>query len=280
MFLKSNKGKLLAFSLVLIASSSMAQASANSSSSTLATTTSIAYTDDSWKVEIAPYLWALSLNGSVQLRALRAHVDEPFSDILRQLNWAGMVWAEASHDKFGIFGNVLYASLSDGTSKRTVSAQVNADYGLYGGGLSYQVYKTCFSGAGCDGNFSIVPYVGFRSTATNVKLTVTTPLGNLQNTNTKYWTDPIIGARFNLNMTKSWLAIFAADIGGTNASSDTSYNLMAMLGFRPQCHLKHTSWYLGYRLLDQHYITGTGAGYYNWNMKLSGPLASISYTFG
>ena len=274
MFLKNKKWNLLALSFLGFALVTTAQAAESTYS------TAYINNDDSWKVEVAPYVWALNMNGTVQVRRVRAHLDQTFSDILSQLNWAGMVWVEASKDKFGAFANILYASLSDGASDRYISAKVNTEFGLYSGGLSYQVYKTCFSAAGCDSNFSLAPYLGFRTTTNDVKIIVNTPFGSVQNTNNKDWTDPLVGARFNLNMTKSWLAILAADIGGTNASSDYSYNLVAMLGFKPQSILKKTSWYLGYRLLDQHYATGTGRDYYNWNMKIFGPIASVSYTFG
>jgi hypothetical protein len=121
--------------------------------------------------------------------------------------------------------------------------------------------------------------VGARYTTTRVSITVNTPLGGLRSSDNKSWTDPIVGARFNLNMNKSWLAIVAGDIGGTNTTSNYSYNVVGMLGFKPQTILKRTTWYLGYRLLDQHYITGSGTSYYNWNMKLFGPIVSLSYTF-
>jgi predicted lipoprotein len=38
-------------------------------------------TDDAWKVQIVPYIWAISMNGTVQTGPLRAHIDETFGDI-------------------------------------------------------------------------------------------------------------------------------------------------------------------------------------------------------
>lgn len=239
--------------------------------------------DDSWKFTVAPYLWALSMNGSVQVRGRRAPVNQSFSDILRDLNWAGMLWLEADKGKWGVFLNLLYASLSQGASDRFISAHVTANYGLYSAGLSYEIYRTCLCSGGCnqpgDSTLAIVPYIGARYTSNDVTLKVNTPLGTIRGSDNQHWTDPMIGARLNFDLTKSWLLTFAGDIGGTNTTSDYSYNVWGLIGFKPQTMLKSTTWYLGYRLLDQKYTKGTSSNYFLWDMKLHGPIAGLAFTF-
>jgi hypothetical protein len=239
--------------------------------------------DDSWKFTVAPYLWALNLNGSVQVRGQRAPVSENFGDILSDLNWAGMLWLEADKGKWGVFGNLLYASLSQGASDRYISAHVNVNFQLYSAGLSYELYRACLCSSGCgqpgDSTLAIVPYIGARYTAADTQLKVNTPFGNIRGSNNKSWTDPIIGARFNFDLTKSWQLTFAGDVGGTNVTSDYSYNVMGLIGFKPQTILKSTTWYLGYRLLDQKYTYGASSNYFMWDMKLKGPMAGVAFTF-
>lgn len=237
---------------------------------------------DTWKFVIAPYLWALNMDGSVQIKGTRAAVNETFGDILSQLNWAGMLWLEAYKNKFGIFANALYSSLSQGASDRYISARVNTNFGLYSAGLSYEVYKTCLCSTGCaqgGSTFALVPYVGARYTSNDVSLTVNTPFGSIRSSDDQHWTDPIIGARLNFDLTPSWRLNFAGDIGGTNAASDYSYDLWGLVGFKPQTVLKSTTWYLGYRYLFQHYSTGSSSNYFLWHMKLNGPLVGVSFTF-
>src|SRR5690348_13686785 len=82
--------------------------------------------DNSWKFTIAPYLWALNMNGSVQIRNQRAPVNQTFGDVLSDLNWAGMLWLEADKGKWGVFVNLLYASLSQGASDRYISAHLTS----------------------------------------------------------------------------------------------------------------------------------------------------------
>ncbi len=239
--------------------------------------------DDSWKFTVAPYLWALSMNGSVEVRGLRAPVNESFSDILSDLNWAGMVWLEADKGKWGGFLNLIYASISQGASDRYISAHVTTNFGLYSAGLSYEVYRACLCSGGCnqpgDSTLAIVPYIGARYTSNDVTLKINTPLGNIRRSNNQHWTDPMIGARFNFDLTKSWQLTFAGDVGGTNITSDYSYNVWGLIGFKPQTLLKSTTWYLGYRLLDQKYTKGASFNYFLWDMKMHGPVAGVAFTF-
>ena len=238
--------------------------------------------DDSWKLVIAPYVWALNMNGSTQIRGQRAHVDETFSDIMNQLNWSGMLFAEVKKNKLSIFVNALYASLSDGASDRYISAHVNSNFGLYSAGLSYEIYKTCFSESSCgpeSKSLAVVPYIGARYTSNDISLKVNTPFGNLRRSDNKHWTDPLIGALLNFDLTKAWLFSVAGDVGGTNTVSDYSYNVTGLIGYKPQTIFTRTTWYLGYRVLDQHYVSGSSSNYFNWNMKLYGPMVGVSFTF-
>jgi len=238
--------------------------------------------DDRWKFTIAPYLWALSLNGSVQVRSVRAPVSESFSDIFDDLNWGAMVWLEANKGKWGAFFNTIYASLSQGASDRYISAHANVNFTLLSAGLSYELYKTCLCSGGCQyggSTFALVPYIGARYTSANTSLTVNTPIGGGRRSDNQHWTDPIVGARFNFDLTKAWLLTFSGDVGGTNMSSDYSYNVIGLVGYKPQTMMKFTTWYLGYRLLDQKYTHGTSSNYFMWDMKLQGPMAGVAFTF-
>lgn len=235
--------------------------------------------DDAWRFTVAPYLWALNMNGTVHIKTAHAHVNQTFNDILNEMNWAGMLWVEANKDKFGVFGNALYASLSQSASAGLFSAHVNNNFGLYSAGVSYEIYKKCFCQETCESDLIIEPYLGFRHTVSNIQLTLNTPLGNVRKSKNEAWTDPIVGARFRIDMTKAWTVTLAGDVGGTNTNNHYSYNVLGLLGYKPQTIMKYTTWYLGYRLLDQHYVTGVTSNYYNWNMKLFGPIASVAFNF-
>lgn len=233
-----------------------------------------AASEDHWTVEIAPYLWAINMNGTVQTGGNRLHINENFNDVLSQLNWAGMVWVDARKDKWDIFLNTLYASLSNTVHDGNTSLDANNYYSIVSVGASYEIYKKFFSNSSL---VTLEPYLGARYTLNNTTLTLSSPLFTIRAADDQHWTDPILGLRVNYWMTKAWKIILAGDIGGTNARTHYSYNVLGLLGYKPQ-KWSNTTLYLGYRLLDQHYETGNGPTFYNWNMKNFGPLIGIAIT--
>ncbi|OGT42571.1 MAG: hypothetical protein A3F42_01005 [Gammaproteobacteria bacterium RIFCSPHIGHO2_12_FULL_37_34] len=239
----------------------------------LISTSYAAYTasDNTWRFYIAPYLWGMNMNGSVQVANNRAHIDQSFSDLWHHLDWGGMVWLGAYRDRFGIFGDIVFAALSDTVHDGIYTVKTKNDYGVYSAAISYRVYQ---------GNkMHVEPYIGFRYTANETTVTLNTSTIGLKASENQYWTDPIIGAKLKFTFTPAWYAMLLGDIGGTGKSTHYSYNIAGLVGYHPQTILTSTTIYLGYRLLDQFYRTGSGANYYNWNMKLFGPLLGISIEF-
>jgi len=224
-----------------------------------------------WQVTVAPYLWAINMNGAVTVSHYRTPMDESFDELLKHLNFAGMLWLDASKDDFSVFLNVIYTVLRYNTSDSFASLHAKNRLGLTSGGLAYQVFHNNFVG--------ISPYAGFRYTSNDTTVTVNASGLDVTVLNNQYWTDPIVGARFNFALSKDWSAIVAGDVGGMNASSQYSYNVYALLGYSPESHWTNTSLYVGYRLLDQNYSTGSGINYFHWNMKLFGPIAGIAIKF-
>ena len=66
-----------------------------------------------WQFSVAPYLWAISMNGNVTVRGLEAEVDASFNDILDELNFAFMMQYEARKGHWGLWGNTIYSNLGD-----------------------------------------------------------------------------------------------------------------------------------------------------------------------
>lgn len=238
------------------------------------------YESSGWKYSISPYIWGLGMNGTIGVGARRAHLDQTFGDVLAKLNIAGMLWLDAHNGKFGVFLNSLYASMSDEANQGPFSVHDRNQFTLVSGGLSYEVYEYCFgSNSRAPSRFLIEPYAGFRYTANQVSLKFSTPSLSVTANNNQYWTDPIAGARFISQFSNGMEVNLSGDIGGINASNQYSYNIIGLLGYQPQTYMKNTTWYLGYRILDQVYKTGNGLQRFSWNMKLTGPLIGAAFTF-
>lgn len=230
-----------------------------------------------WQFNLAPYLWALNMNGTLQVRTLRAHVDQSFSDIWDNLEFGGMLWFEANKGKFSLFGNAVYSILSDDSHAGTVAVDSLNKFGIFSSGAAYEIYRAYFNH---DSSFTVEPYAGFRYTLNDTTLTIKDlPLVNLRGVKNVNWIDPVAGARLKYFLNNAWSVVVAADLGGTNGTDHYSYNFIGLLGYEPQAKWKNTSWYLGYRYLGQHYSTGSGADLYNWNMKLYGPMFGVNFAF-
>jgi len=226
---------------------------------------------DPWKFEIAPYAWALNMNGHVSEGPVTLTVNQHFTDLLEHLDGAGMLYASAHKNAFGFYFNGLYSSLSNSQQIHTINTSGNTQYTVLDGGVSYIVFQHEFNH---DRNLSLEPYAGVRYTNNNTKLTI----GGISLERNVDWIDPVVGMRFNYSFNKKWLAYLIGDIGGTSSSTQYSYSAGAFLGYQPK------SWntailYLGYRILDQYYQTGSGLNYYNWNMKLFGPVVGLGCRF-
>lgn len=229
-----------------------------------------------WQFDIAPYLWAANMNGRVGAGPITAHMSENFSDILSQLNVGGMLWLGAHKGPFGIFLNSMYIVLSDNAMVGSVKVDQKTRSGLFTAGISYIILQKQIARAdGSMNQLQLEPYLGDRYTLNDVRIS----LFNLTINNNHNWQDPIVGLR----MTYDWprfVIQLAADIGGTNAGRQYSYNWAALLGYKPENpKMKHVTFDLGYRNLYQVYKTGSGRNYFNWNMREFGPILGINFSF-
>ena len=56
---------------------------------------------NAWQFKVAPYLWAMSMSGTVQVATRRAHVNENFSDLWDHMDFGAMMYVDAKKDNFG-----------------------------------------------------------------------------------------------------------------------------------------------------------------------------------
>lgn len=222
-----------------------------------------------WQYDIAPYLWATSLKGETQIGNRQVEVNEPFSKLFKLLDFGGMLWVDAYHDKFGLFFNGVYSKVSAMRDLRSLELKVSSKLGIASAGASYRIFE--------NQSFIVEPYAGARYT--NTILTLAAHLGRfgLMAENKQEWTDAIGGSRFIYKFNPAWLVEGVADYGAGNNSN--SYNLHAMLGYKSEKHFPNTRFYLGYRFLHQNYHHGQGINFYRWDMDLYGPILGFMARF-
>src|SRR5262245_58161116 len=67
-----------------------------------------------WSFSLAPYLWAIGIDGSTRIGRLPATgVEADFSDLIDVLDFGLMTNFEARHGRWGYFSDAVYTDLSD-----------------------------------------------------------------------------------------------------------------------------------------------------------------------
>src|SRR5262245_39566672 len=94
-----------------------------------------------WQFTIAVPGWMIGLDGTIGVRGVNANIDIDFDDILNHLDMIFTARAEAQKGPFGIFGEVIYAGLSDGTQVRGLINNIHeqVDITLVDGALSWRL---------------------------------------------------------------------------------------------------------------------------------------------
>lgn len=213
------------------------------------------------------YAWALNMRGKVGIANQTIDVSQNFSDILKQLQAAAMVWLDARQGRTDIFLNTLYSSLKNNQTIDNIATQTKNVFSLVSLGIGYRTLDS--------ERWIINPYIGIRLTVNNTNLTV----GNFQGSLNETWAIPLLGTRLIYNFNSHLLAEVAGDFGATNFSTNYSFNAAGFLAYRGIFNWPNTRLYLGYRWLYQKYQTGSGIHFYNWQMNLFGPIVGLSFYF-
>jgi hypothetical protein len=78
-------------------------------------------TKSGWEFTVTPYFWMAGLSGDSGLFGLpTVHMDQSFSDILPNLDFAFMATAEARNGRYSFFGDIIYTKLSADATARGI----------------------------------------------------------------------------------------------------------------------------------------------------------------
>lgn len=240
----------------------------------LLTATSMAVASDAIQIDVAPYLWATSMHGNIQVGPERVSISQSFSDLMKHFQGGGMLFVNIHKNKWGLFGNALYSVLKDKQAFHTIPIEARNNFGIFSGGVSYAlVYKSVFDNP--SPALALELLAGARFTLNDTKIN----LGPLTFKDNQSWTDPIIGARLTYPLKPRFHFIAVGDIGGANGHH--SYDIQAYLGYQTikPVLFNNMTLYLGYRFLHQYFSTGRGLNYYLWDMDIRGPVLGFKTVF-
>ena len=193
-----------------------------------------------WQFKVAPYLWALGVNGDLGIHAETVPVDVNFLDAVQDLDLGGMLALEASNGPWSVLADGTYLQLSDGTD------------GVHGGfGAEFKQWTV--QGVGLyrlldKGATRVDIGTGGRYIALDA--TLNTPLDTPDLNASKGWADPVVALRVRQQISEKFHGALYGDIGGFGAASDLTWQALALAAYAcaERCDLL-----AGYRALGYDY---------------------------
>jgi hypothetical protein len=233
-----------------------------------------------WKFHVAPYLWAISMEGDVTVDGQKSDLDLSFSDIWKELNIAGMVNFEGHKGKWGFFGDVIYSHLGKDTKVHGIKIEPSIQMLMLVAGGSYQLGKWRLSGDVGKDRPTVTFYglLGGRYTHLYVDLDIK----GFQNVSeNEGWLDPLIGARTVFDLSERWELGLEGKIGGFGVGSDFTWDAYGDIGYRFSLFSKENNARVvaGYRVLYQDYSSGSGDNKFEWDVTLYGPVIGLVIQF-
>jgi hypothetical protein len=229
---------------------------------------------DRWHVTVAPYLWATAMDGHASVGDIKADVDVPFSDILKDLSFGAMMLVDVERGRFGVGVNGLFARVSSDTDVGDIEIDTTSDTGQLAIAPYYRVvdwvYRTSPSGRPL--RLQVAPEAGFRFTYLRAELEVRR--GRTVDSS-ESWVDPLIGSRIGLDLTDHFTIAGEANIGGFGVGSDFTWNVQAVVGYRTTLFGRQTTFALGYRALNQDYDHNN----FEWDVTMHGPMIGTAVRF-
>jgi len=221
---------------------------------------------DGWKHEVAIYVAGVGMSGKSAIGNVGADVDISFSEILDQLEAAGMAAYRGEKGKWAIMANAMFVGLG-ATKDLRLGGTAEADFD-----------QTLFE---VDGSRRFAKglefYFGARLVDIDANLELRASNGTtLAGDEKQTWVDPLVGLRYATPIGKSWSFVGRADVGGFGLGSDLAWQALAHFDWRIS---KHFGAAFGYVILDIDYDDGEGQDYFLYDIAAQGPIAAATFTF-
>ncbi len=242
-------------------------------------------TSDEWTFTVAPYLWAVGMDGDVGLGPVTTSVNDNFIDIMQDSDSviAFMGDFSASKGPWTFFVSPTWAKLgTDDESIGPLTADITETITIIGFGTKYRVAEWSLAdvpGGSPEWANQMVTFdllAGARYTHLKIEF----DFKRLSSRDkSKDWVDPFIGGVTQIDLTDKLSLRVRADIGGFGVGSDLSWHSVGLLGYNVQPFGIDGTLVAGYRALYQDYTDGSGRNKFEWNMTLHGPLLGLAVTF-
>ncbi|MGV3635047.1 MAG: hypothetical protein ACO1NY_11925 [Pseudorhodoplanes sp.] len=264
-----------------------------------------------WTVDITPYAWMPSLNGSSTIKGHKTDIDATFfGDLIHRKipeQLFGLMTAfEARNDRFAIIGDFTYLKLGvsrSGQRSETLDPRLTLSAGANFETTIKMIitelagaYQLARWGSPAGSATSIDIYAGGRlwwqeaeaSLYVSAALAALLPRQSFTYDGARAyaksgditWVDPLVGLRLRHQFTPGHELTLSGDIGGFGVGSDLSWQAVGAYRFAfAKAYGADWSGMIGYRALYADYSKGSGNTLYQFDMLQHGPIVGVSARF-
>ncbi|MCB1703995.1 MAG: hypothetical protein KDI17_03980 [Halioglobus sp.] len=238
----------------------------------------VARAEEAWRLQVTPYLWGPGLEGNIDPGSSlpKIEINRSLNDILNDLEAAFFLTGTARRGRFVALADFTWAKLSEnnniGIPATTFTPPFNLSLGLEvelfesTAALGYTIVDRQ------DIAVDLLAGVRIWGVDTSVRVKQAIPYLPSKFSDDETWVDPVLVARSRIRLAGDWSAILYADVGGSAAGSDLTWQGIATVNYQ-MTEAFFLS--LGYRYLALDYSHDS----VKLDLQLGGPLAGLTYRF-
>ena len=233
---------------------------------------------DEWQFSVAPYLWAVGLNGEQTVKGNTSDIDASFIDIIEESDtiFALQAHFELHNGTWGVFFDPTFMTLTMDGKVGPIDVDLDFDYWLVEFGGVYKVASWPQEG---DADAVLELLAGGRYTSLDADIDLTATRFATSVSGKQDWIDPFVGARGLIPLTEGVNLFLRGDVGGFGVGSDFTYNLVGTVGWDMTVFGNDATLHAGYRVLYQDYEDGSGADRFAYDITTHGPMIGMNFRF-
>ncbi len=211
---------------------------------------------DSWEFSLAPYIWAVGIDGDMVIKGVPLSVDVDFDELFDEIDFAMELHFEARKGDWVFIVDPTIIRIEIEAQSGPVTVDTEMDYDLADFLVGYRLSP----------RWELLGGVRYWS------LDVSVDPGPLPGFDQgESWVDLIVGGRYNWPLSEKWAFLGRADVGGSD--SDSTWMVSGIFARK----WKNTDLLLGYRHLDVDYETGSGVNRFEFDVEQSGPIVGVNF---